>query len=200
MLEPLTSPVVDGRTGRPLRADARRNVEKLIAAARDAFAEHGSQASLDDIAKQAGVGSGTLYRHFPTRLALVEAVYRDGVQRLCADGDRLAATLPPGEALVEWLRGFVGYATLKRGLAMALTSGLGQEADLFRVCHSMIQTTGGGLLDSAKAAGAIRPDVELRDVLKLAGAIATAGEHSPEGPALSERLLQLALDGLRQPA
>src|SRR4051794_36209813 len=86
-----------------LRADARRNVAALIAAAREAFTAEGANAPLDDIARAAGVGSGTLYRHFPTRLALLEAVYRDSVERLCADGQRLAATEPPAQALVDWL-------------------------------------------------------------------------------------------------
>ena len=103
------------------RADAQRNVERLIAAAREAFTAHGPNAPLDDIARTAGVGAGTLYRHFPTRLALFEAVYRDSVERLCADGEWLAATEPPAEALVDWLKGFVTVVSQKRGLAAALT-------------------------------------------------------------------------------
>jgi AcrR family transcriptional regulator len=88
---------------RPMRADARRNYERLLKAAVDAFAEHGEGASLDDIAKRAGVGSGTLYRHFPTRHALLEAAYLDRIEAIAARADALAAELPPGEALVEWL-------------------------------------------------------------------------------------------------
>lgn len=184
-------------TARPLRADARRNVELLVATAREAFSAHGPEASLDDIARGAGVGSGTLYRHFPTRLALLEAVYRDNVERLAAEGDRLRATEPAGDALVEWLRQFVGYITLKRGLATALTRGLGNTSDLFAQCHGMIAKSGGALLDDAKAVGAIRADADLMDILRLAGAIGNAGENSTEGPALSDRLLRLAMDGLR---
>src|SRR3954454_22679030 len=90
--------------GRPRRADAQRNVERLIAAARTAFAENGPNASLDDIARAAGVGPGTLYSHFPTRLALFEAVYRDSVERLCAEGDRLATSEAAGPALIDWLQ------------------------------------------------------------------------------------------------
>src|SRR6476660_422478 len=92
---------------RARRADARRNIERPIAAAREACAAHGPNASLDDIARAAGVGAGTLYRHFPTRLALFEAVYRDNVERLCAEGDRLAASEAAGPALIDWLQGFV---------------------------------------------------------------------------------------------
>jgi len=178
------------------RADAQRNVERLIGAAREAFAAHGPNASLDDIARAAGVGPGTLYRHFPTRLALFEAVYRDSVERLCADGDRLSATEPPAEALVDWLKGFVTVISQKRGLAAALTEE-GRTSDLFAACHSMINRTGGALLDRAKAARAVRDDVALGDLLKMTKAFANAAETSPEGPALAERLLSLAMDGLR---
>ena len=181
---------------RARRADAQRNVERLIAAARDAFAADGPNASLDDIARAAGVGPGTLYRHFPTRLALFEAVYRDNVERLCADGERLSAEEPPAQALLDWLVGFVSVISQKRGLAAALTEE-GRTSELFAQCHAMINATGGELLDRAKAEGAIREDVALGDVLKMAKAFAHAGETSPEGPALAERLLVLAMDGLR---
>jgi AcrR family transcriptional regulator len=181
---------------RPRRADAQRNVERLIGAARDAFAAEGPNASLDDIAKAAGVGPGTLYRHFPTRVALFEAVYRDNVQRLCAEGQRLAETEPPAQALVDWLKGFVTVVSQKRGLAAALTEE-GQTSDVFAQCHAMINATGGDLLDRAKAADAVRDDVALGDLLKMAKAFAQAAEASPEGPALAERLLDLSLDGLR---
>lgn len=172
-------------------------MELLIAAARDAFAAHGPEASLDDIARNAGVGSGTLYRHFPTRLALLEAVYRDNVERLAAEGDRLRATELPGEALVAWLQQFVGYVSIKRGLSTALTRGLGNDADVFAQSHAIMAKTGNALLDDAKAAGAVRADADLMDILRLAGAIGHAGENSSEGPALSDRLLRLAMEGLR---
>jgi AcrR family transcriptional regulator len=199
-----TTPSIDNETGggtreagaRPQRADARRNVELLLAAAREAFATEGPNAPLDDIARAAGVGSGTLYRHFPTRLALIEAVYRDNVERLCDEGARLAATEPPADALVDWLRGFVRVVSQKRGLAAALTAD-GRESELFAQTHAMINATGGELLDNAKAAGAVRDDVDLADLLKIAKAFAYAGETSPEGGALAERLLALSMDGLR---
>jgi AcrR family transcriptional regulator len=181
---------------RALRADARRNVERLIETAREAFATQGPNAPLDDIARAAGVGSGTLYRHFPNRVALMEAVYRANVERLCADGERLAATEPPAQALLAWLRGFVRVVSEKRGLAAALTEE-GRTSELFAQCHTMINTTGGQLLDRAKAAGAVRDEVALGDVLKMAKAFALAAETSPEGPALAERLLVLSMDGLR---
>ncbi len=181
---------------RARRADAQRNVVRLIAAAREAFAARGTTASLDDIARSAGVGPGTLYRHFPTRLALVEAVYRDNVGRLCSEGERLAATESPAEALVDWLRGFITVVAEKRGLAAALTEE-GQASELFAQCHSMINTTGGELLDRAKVAGAVRDEITLGDVLKMVKAFAHAAETSPEGPALAERLIAISMDGLR---
>ena len=191
-----TSLATSPAEARALRSDARRNVELLIAAAREAFATQGANAPLDDIARAAGVGSGTLYRHFPNRVALLEAVYRANVERLCAEGEALAATEPPAQALLDWLRGFVTLIAEKRGLAAALTDE-GRTSEVFAQCHSMINTTGAELLDRAKAAGAIRDDVPLADVLKMAKAFAQAGETSPEGPALAERLLVLSMDGLR---
>jgi AcrR family transcriptional regulator len=189
-------PVPAAAPARTRRADAQRNVERLIVAARDAFAANGPNASLDDIARAAGVGAGTLYRHFPTRLALFEAVYRDSVERLCADGERLAETEPPAEALIDWLKGFVGVISQKRGLAAALTEE-GRASELFAHCHTLINATGAELLDRAKAAGSVRGDVALGDLLKMTKAFANAAETSPEGPALAERLLVLAMDGLR---
>ncbi len=187
----------ESRAPRHKRADAVRNVAALVAAARGAFAAHGLDASLDDIARSAGVGPGTLYRHFPTRLALLEAVYREVVDQLCAEGDRLLETTPPAEAFGAWLHQFVGFVGEKKGLAGALTSEGAQERAVFAQCRDNIFGTGAKLLDAAKAAGAINPDVNLGDVFVLVSAIARAGEGSPDGSALSNRLLDLAMDGLR---
>jgi len=185
---------------RAQRADAKRNVERLLEAARVAIARDGPDASLDDIARDAGVGSGTLYRHFPTRVALLEAVYRDEVGRLCAAGDRLLESdSEPGEALSEWLRAYVSFGAVKRGLMGPLTTALGQDSDLFATCKSMVKTTGGRLVERAQAAGTIREDVDVTDVLMLASAIAHAGELTREGSDLSGRLLAVAIDGLRRP-
>ena len=188
-------PVSPGAARVP-RADARRNIERLVEAAREAFATQGPSAPLDDIARAAGVGSGTLYRHFPNRIALMEAVYRANVQRLCAEGERLAATEPPAQALLDWLRGFVTVVSEKRGLAAALTEE-GRTSELFAQCHTMINVTGGRLVERAKAAGALREEVDVSDVLRMAKAFALVAETSPEGPALAERLLVLSMDGLR---
>ena len=185
---------------KPLRADAQRNVERLLEAARAAIAKDGPDASLDDIARDAGVGSGTLYRHFPTRVALLEAVYREEVARLCAEGDRLLESdAEPGEALSEWLRIYVSFGAVKRGLMGPLTTALGQDSDLFAACKGMVKATGGRLVERAQAAGAIRDDVGIGDVLTLASAISYTGELTGEGSDLSDRLLTVAIDGLRRP-
>jgi AcrR family transcriptional regulator len=185
---------------RAQRADAKRNVERLLEAARDAIARDGPDASLDDIARDAGVGSGTLYRHFPTRVALLEAVYRGEVERLCAEGDRLLdSDTEPGEALSEWLRAYVTVGAMKRGLMGPLTTALGQDSDLFASCKAMVMSTGGRLVERAQDAGAIRDDVELTDILTLVSAIAHAGELTRDQSGLSERLLAVAIDGLRRP-
>jgi AcrR family transcriptional regulator len=186
-----------GEARRPMRADAARNVARLIAAAREAFAEHGSEASLDDIARLAGVGPGTLYRHFPNRATLVEAVYLEGVRTLCEEGDRLLDAEPPVDALVDWLRALTAYVTTKRGLGKSLLGSLDNRDQIFRRSHEMIEMTGAPLLDRAKASGAIRPDLELMDLIRLANAVAIAGEQAPDGAELSNRLLLLAVDGLR---
>jgi AcrR family transcriptional regulator len=183
-----------------LRADAQRNIERLLDAARAAIAKDGPDASLDDIARDAGVGSGTLYRHFPTRVALLEAVYREEVARLCAEGDRLLESdTEPGEALAEWLRVYVSFGAMKRGLMGPLTTALGQDSDLFSACKTMVRATGGRLVERAQKAGTIREDVEISDVLTLASAISHAGELTGEGSELSERLLTVAIDGLKRP-
>jgi AcrR family transcriptional regulator len=183
---------------RPQRADAKRNIERLLDAARAAIAKDGPDASLDDIARDAGVGSGTLYRHFPTRVALLEAVYRSEVERICAEGDRLLDSgTEPGEALSEWLRAYVSFGAVKRGLMGPLTTALGQDSDLFSSCKAMVKATGGRLVERAQDAGTIRQDVEITDVLTLASAIAHAGELTREGSDLSARLLAVAIDGLR---
>ncbi len=180
-----------------MRADARRNVERIITAAREAFAERGTDASLDDVARRAGVGPGTLYRHFPNRSALVEAVYRDGVENLRTTGERLLAEEEPLDALVDWLRAFVIFVGEKRGLSMSLLSTIDNREALFRDAHESIQSTATVLIERAREAGAIRPDVSYMDLVRLASAIAIAAEQSPEGPAVADRLLSLALDGFR---
>jgi len=182
-----------GPTPRPQRADARRNDAQLLDAARAAFAEHGADASLDDIARRAGVGIGTLYRHFPTRQALLEAVFGDRVEALCAEARDLLGAPSPGAALATWLRAVVGHITLYRGLAAALAPILDKEAEPASSWHGAIRAAGAALLARAQQSGVVRPDVGVADLLKLANAIAVATEQTPEG---ADRLLSLVMDGL----
>jgi AcrR family transcriptional regulator len=179
---------------RPKRADARRNYELLVEAARDAFAEGGVSTSLEDIARRAGVGIGTLYRHFPTRQDLFEAVYVNEVETLCRSVERLRA-LPPWEALVAWLRGVVGYASTKRAIAEELTASGGGPSELFRTCRQEINRAGEPLLKRAQDAGVARSDATFDDVLKMISGITMVAFVEP---GQLERVLEMAFDGLRQ--
>jgi AcrR family transcriptional regulator len=182
-------------TERPMRADARRNRQRLLAAARTAFTEHGAEASLDDIARRAGVGSGTLYRHFPTRQALVQAVYHDQVEALCARGYELLDTLPPDDALAAWLRAMADYIATKRGLASAMKAIMDdQGSQVFAASKEAMHAAATALLTRAQEAGTVRADADVNDLLRLVHAIAVATEQAPDG---GERLLSLVMDGLR---
>jgi AcrR family transcriptional regulator len=187
-----------GGPSRPLRADARRNRENLLAAADVAFSEHGVEVSLEEIARQAGVGIGTLYRHFPTRDALIEAVYRREVELLCDAADTALRELPPEQALETWMQRFVRYAATKRGMATALKSMVGAESELselFAYSHRRVEAAASAILTAAVQAGAIRSDVEPMDVLRMLSGICMV-----TGSALEEqapRMVALVLDGLR---
>jgi AcrR family transcriptional regulator len=175
---------------RPKRADARRNYESLIAAARAAFAEAGTSASLEEIARRANVGIGTLYRHFPTRQDLFESVYVDEVEELCGSGADLADR-PPWDALVGWLHRFVEYTATKRALAESLN----HDSELFRGCRAAIYSAGEPLLAAAQRDGTARPDISFDDVMRLISGITLI--HFVE-PGQLERVLGMALDGLRR--
>lgn len=180
-----------------MRADAVRNRARLVEAAIAAFTEHGADASLDDIARRAGVGPGTLYRHFPTRQALQEAAYLDGFRTLCEKAYALAESLPPFEALATWMRALAGYLATKRGLAGALLSSLDKSSEIFTTTHAAIREAGGLLITNAINAGTIRPDVTISDVLKLVNGIGLACETLPDRDAQTERLLTIVTAGLR---
>ena len=183
-------------TPRPMRADARRNYERIVTVAREAFAEHGPEAPLDDIARKACVGAGTLYRRFPSREALIEAVYRDDVERLSAKAHELLETLPPDEAVAAWMRAQVEFATRKRGLAATLKAALDKDSETFALCKTLLNDAAAALLKPAQAAGTIRGDVAPRDLLLMGHGIAVASGT----PETANRLLTVTLDGLRQPA
>ena len=178
----------------PMRADARRSHERLLAAATDAFAEKGADAPLEDIAKRAGVGIGTLYRHFPARLDLQEAVYRQQVSAVCAQGAGLADAPSPGEAFAGWLRVLASYLVTKRGLASALIAAKGRDSDVISACSQVIRSTADRLLQRAQEAGAVRADLTAMDVMMLVHGVVVATERTPEQ---AYRLLSITLDGLR---
>jgi len=184
-------------TGRPLRADARRNREMIIAAAEDLFLRDGASASLEEIARRAGVGSATLHRHFPTRKNLLETVYFDHVQELCDAAESLAADHDPAEALIAWLRLVNARATVNNGLAAAMAADQdGGAAGSLQSCHAMIAAAGSTLLDRAIDSGDVRLDVDIRDLLALVNALARVGGGHGHTSGDGNRLLTLAITGI----
>ena len=175
---------------RPHRKDAARNYDALLAAAREAFAEHGSEASLEDIARRAGVGIGTLYRNFPTRDALVEAVYLDEVAGVASLADELDDDLSPFDALAAWLRRFADYASRKR----VLIEGLNRDSELLQTCREVVYQSGEPLLRRAQSAGMVRADIGIDDAVRLVAGVAGVAFPTPEQ---RERVVDMALDGLR---
>ncbi|MEU6557214.1 TetR/AcrR family transcriptional regulator [Streptomyces sp. NPDC046915] len=184
---------------RPMRADARRNYERLLKAAVAAFAEHGENASLDDIAKRAGVGSGTLYRHFPTRQALLEAAYVDRIEALANRADELAGELPPGEALTEWLyelgAGTIEVRGMKALLGSAVTDGTGSAA--VTACGTSVRDAATRLVEAAQAEGTLRADIEPIELLRLTHGVVTASELANGQGGNIRRYLSLLTEGLR---
>jgi AcrR family transcriptional regulator len=177
---------------RPKRADARRNYDTLVAAARAVFTEAGTSAPLEDIAERAAVGIGTLYRHFPTRQALLEAVYVDEVEAMAQAADDLSA-LPPWDALSQWLHQYLGFAATKRALNEALVEAA-PDSDVLLSCRTAIVGAGTALVERAQRDGVVRGDTNFSDVVRMVAGIAMV---PTEDPAQKERLLELALDGLR---
>ncbi|MEV0310088.1 TetR/AcrR family transcriptional regulator [Nonomuraea fuscirosea] len=183
---------------RPMRADARRNYDRILTAAAEAIAEQGAEASLEEVARRAGVGSATLHRHFPSRQRLLEAVFRDKVEALCAVAADLAADPDPGRALATWLGAVARHAVSNRGLAASLMRGAHDGDPAWgATCHTMITDAGADLLARACRANAARPEVSITDLLTLVNAICLAVEHDPDGTTHADRLLTLALTGIR---
>ncbi|HWK26787.1 MAG TPA: helix-turn-helix domain-containing protein [Solirubrobacter sp.] len=176
---------------RPQRADARRNFDALLAAARDAFAEQGTDASLEDIARRANVGIGTLYRNFPTRQDLFMSVYIGGVEELCQAAHGLEVeTLEPWEAFAAWVVRFTDYVATK----LAMKEALGKDSEMFRTCRRAMVAASEPLFKRAQDAGAIRGDIDFDDVLRMISGIVAASYVSDEQ---RDRVLAIALDGLR---
>jgi AcrR family transcriptional regulator len=185
--------------GRKPRADGQRNRERLLQTAKAAFADAGPDVSLEEIARRAGVGIGTLYRHFPNRDAIVAAVYRREVQQLADAATRLQDSLPPGEALHEWMRLFVDYIATKKVIGSALGSIVGGVSELFVASGALITGAMTALVERASASGDIRADVDPADLLRaLAGF--TYGATGPDWEASALRLIDILMDGLRPPS
>jgi AcrR family transcriptional regulator len=178
---------------RPKRADARRNYEKVLAAAREAFAEGGESTALEEIARRAEVGIGTLYRHFPNRQALLEALYIGEVEEMCRSAAELDGS-DPWEALNRWFEGFIAYIATKRALAAELQNYLEPEAPLFQSCRTALFEAGEPLLRHAQKAGIVRQDVSIGDVIQMVVGIAKMPASDPKQ---NEHILRIALDGLR---
>ena len=179
-----------------LRADASRNREKLLAVAAAVFAEHGVDASLEEIARRAGVGIGTLYRHFPTREHLVEILYRREVEALAAAAEDLSRRHPPDVALAEWMQRFVGYIAAKRGMAKSLQVLLATKSELLAEIYGLVTQSLRRLVEAAIADGSIRRDVDSADILQALSGIYTA-PATPDWQERSRRLVSLLMDGLR---
>ena len=180
-----------------MRADARRSRAKLLEAATAAFADNGADAPLEDIARRAGVGIGTLYRHFPARIDLQAAVYQSQVQALCASADSYSTSNTPGQALAGWLRAMAAYMATKRGLSRALVEAVGRDSQLMTSCWAAMNSSTERLLSAAQEAGQLRDDIKPMDVLRLVHAVVMTTEQTPED---TDRLLGLLLDGFRPPA
>lgn len=181
---------------RPKRADARRNCEKILAAAREAFAHGGESTALEEIARRAGVGIGTLYRNFPSRQALLEALYLGEVEQMCRSAEQLDSA-DPWQALNEWLQRFIAYIATKQALAGELLGYLDKDAEIFQACRTSLFSAGEPLLKRAQQAGAVRPDIDIAQLIQIVIAIAKAPTG---GPSETEHLLGIALDGLRRHA
>lgn len=179
------------------RSDAVRNRDKLLAAAAETFTgQDAAEASLEAIARSAGVGIGTLYRHFPTRAALIEAVYRNEVELLCADVDQLLAELPPDEAMARWMERFIGYVGVKRGLVTALKELLDAESETFAYCHGLVRGSIQRLVTAAADAGVICAQTEPDDLLRAMSGFCMSQNQS-DWQERAVRLVSLLMDGLR---
>jgi AcrR family transcriptional regulator len=181
---------------RPLRADAQRNRDRLLAVAARAFAQDGPDVTLDSIAKEAGVGIGTLYRHFPTREALLEALLSSRFDRLRDRADSLLTSEPPLEAFRRWLSELAVGSTTYRGLPEEVMTALrDKDSQLHASCVAM-RAAGARLLKQAQDSGAVRPDVTADEALSLAAGVAWVAEQSPDPAGRLDKLLSIVMSGL----
>ena len=184
-----------GGVDRPLRADARRSIDALLQAAKSVFATSGVDAPVREIAERAGVGVGTVYRHFPQRSDLITAVFRREIDA-CADAaPAFAAEHEPGEALARWMQRYVDFLSAKRGLAAALHSGDPAYAPLPAYFDKRLRPALKALLDAAVAAGAVRPDADANELLHAVASLSAPARSG--GTEQARRMVSLLVDGLR---
>ena len=182
--------------GRKLRSDAQSNRQRILEVAKQAFTRSGANASLDDIARTAGVGPGTLYRHFPTRAALMEAVYRNEVERLAAAAPELAAKLPAVEALRAWMLSFVDYIATKQIIAPALNTPVGSHSKALEACYGRIWEAIRGLVKRAIKSGDIRKDLDAVDLLRALIGVSYVSAV-PDWRQSARRLVDILISGSR---
>ena len=178
------------------RADALRNRERILEIAKESFTRSGANISLDDVAKQAGIGPGTLYRHFPTRDALLEAVYRTEVEKLAGAEREFAKAMPPVEALRAWMLLFVDYIATKQIIAPALNTSVGGPSKVFKGTSTLIKTAIQALVERAIESGDIRPDLDPLDLLRALVGVSNVASV-PEWPQSAKRLVEILLLGSR---
>jgi AcrR family transcriptional regulator len=178
------------------RADAQRNRERILSVAKQAFTQYGVNVSLDDVARQAAVGAGTLYRHFPTRDSLLEAVYRTEVEKLALAEKQLTETLPPIEALRAWMLLFVDYIAAKQIIAPALNTMVGKPSKLFDASGTLIKTAIGGLVSRAIKSGDVRADLDPLDLFRALVGVSNVASM-PDWSQSARRLVQILIAGSR---
>lgn len=176
------------------RADAQRNIARILEVAKEAFTSSGANISLDNVARQAGVGPGTLYRHFPTRDALLEAVYRTGVEELAAAEREFASTMPPVAALRSWMLLFIDYIAAKQLIAPALNTIVGGPSKLFETTGDLIKGAIQALVDRAILSGDIRPDLDPLDLLRALVGVSNVAS-TPDWPQSAKRLVEILIIG-----
>src|SRR5258707_13580789 len=180
------------------RTDAQRNRGPILEVARESYGRHGANSRLDDIAKEADVGAGTLYRHFPTRNALIEAVYRTEVEKLAAAEQKFAETMPPIEALRAWMLLFVDYIATKQIIAPALNTFVGGTAKLYEGSRAQIQGAINGLVKRAIKSGDIRKDLDPFDLLRALIGVSNVAS-TPDWQQSAKRLVDILIAGSRPP-
>jgi AcrR family transcriptional regulator len=178
------------------RTDAQRNRERILEVAKEAFSRRGANASLDDIAKEAAVGAGTLYRHFPTRDALIEAVYRTEVEKLAAAERSFAETLPPIDALRAWMSLFVDYIATKQIIAPVLNTFIGGPSKLYEGSRDLVEGAINGLVKRAIKSGDLRKDLEPFDLLRALIGVSYVAS-SPDWQQSARRLIDILITGSR---